>query len=68
MKSGCVNFWRKRLFAEMQLERLEWEINGHGGVGCDERSQFTATRLFHDEMLGSCLATCKMRSAHEVPL
>lgn len=39
MKGGCLNFWRKRLFAVMQLERLGWEINGHGDVGCGERSQ-----------------------------
>lgn len=68
MKGGCRNLWRKRLFAVMQLERLGWEINGHDGVGCGERSQFTTTRLFHDEMPDSCLATCKMSGAQEVPL
>lgn len=45
-----MNFWRKRWFAVMQLEGLGWEINSHGGVDCGERSQFTTTRLFHDEM------------------
>lgn len=50
-----MNFGTKRLFAGMQLQRLGWEINGHGAVGCGERSQFTTTRLFHDEMPGSCL-------------
>lgn len=62
-----MNFWRKRLFAVMQLERLGWEINGHGGVGCAESSQFTTTRLFHGEMPDSCLATCKMSSAQAGP-
>lgn len=63
-----MNFWRKRLFAVMQLGRLGWEIHGQGGVGCGEISQFTTTRLFHDEMPDSCLATCKISSAQEMPL
>lgn len=32
-----MNFWAKWLFTVMQLQRLGWEINGHGAVGCGER-------------------------------
>lgn len=67
MKGGCANFWRKIVCCKAAGE-FRMGINGHGGVGCGERSPFITTRLFHDAMPDSCLATCKMSNAQEVPL